>query len=248
MHQWTSEYTARFAPIGEWHYAHGQYERFGPKAFHKNGLSWKFREASRNIPVVLGHNKTQPVGRIEAMWPDEFDGWWMAAFRLNASLLFGCVAADNIREGLPVSPSFGPAVWRDEGDTRLYELCWLSELSLLIRGSVPAYKGAQVTRVKDISDELMARPRAPVVASSPAAVTTSSNRAAAGEDDYRPPVWDELERIVGYPITDANQEQAFLDANRSPLDKLLDEYKAAKRTTEPQVIFRPGIGQVLGVR
>lgn len=61
-------------------------------------------------------------------------------------------------------------------------------------------------------------------------------------------MWDKLERIVGYRVTDANQEQAFLEANRRPLDKLYDEWKAATRTTEPQTIFRPGIGQVLGVR
>ena len=65
---------------------------------------------------------------------------------------------------------------------------------------------------------------------------------------YRPPVWDKLERIVGYRVTDENQEQAFLDANRRPLDRIYDESKAAKRQLEPGVIVRYGIGQVLGVR
>ena len=33
-----------------------------------------------------------------------------------------------------------------------------------------------------------------------------------------------------------------------PLDRLYDEHIRAKRSTEPQVIVRHGIGQVLGVR
>jgi hypothetical protein len=63
-------------------------------------------------------------------------------------------------------------------------------------------------------------------------------------------VWDELERIVGYLVTDENQERAFLDANGStsrPLDKIYAEHMAAKRA-QPQVLVRHGIGQVLGVR
>ena len=61
-------------------------------------------------------------------------------------------------------------------------------------------------------------------------------------------MWEKLERIVGYRVTDANQEQAFLESNRRPLDKLYDEYKAAKRQLEPGVIVRRNIGHVLGVR
>lgn len=61
-------------------------------------------------------------------------------------------------------------------------------------------------------------------------------------------MWDEIERVVGYRVPDENQEQAFLEANRSPLDKLYDEHMAAKRQRQPEVIVRYGIGQVLGVR
>lgn len=99
----------------------------------------------------------------------------------------------------------------------------------------PAQPGARVVWVGESQE-------------SPAAVLTS-NRAVAGDedDDYRPPVWDELERIVGYRVTDENQEQACLDANRRPLDRIYDEWQAAKRT-EPQVLVRRNIGKVLGVR
>ena len=66
-------------------------------------------------------------------------------------------------------------------------------------------------------------------------------------DNYRPPVWDKLERIVGYRVTDENQGQAFLDANRRPLDRIYDEWQAAKRQLQPGVIVRPNVGQVLAV-
>jgi hypothetical protein len=92
-------------------------------------------------------------------------------------------------------------------------------------------------------------PKLAEATSSPATGVTS-NRAVAGDDfdDYRPPVWDELERIVDYKVTDENQAQAILDGNRSPLEKHYAEFVAAKRNTEPQVIVRHGICQVLGMR
>jgi hypothetical protein len=67
------------------------------------------------------------------------------------------------------------------------------------------------------------------------------------EDAYRPPFWDELEVLVGYRITDENFERAILEANRPQIEKHYDEFLAA-RPTEPQVLVRSGMGQVLGVR
>lgn len=115
----------------------------------------------------------------------------------------------------------------------------LREVSLVQRGAVP---GAEITRRFAFEPMPLAK--------SPAAVrTTSDDRTAAGDevDDYRPPVWDELERIVGYRITDENQHQAFVEASRSPLDRIYAEHMAASKL-EPGVIVRPGIGRVLGVR
>ena len=112
------------------------------------------------------------------------------------------------------------------------------------------------SRLLDPSRE-PAHPRARVVwlepvekpSTTPAAALTTSDLVAAGDNyDERPPVWDEPERIVGYRITDANQHQAFVEASRSPLDRLYDEHAAAKRQLEPAVIIRRNIGQVLGVR
>jgi hypothetical protein len=79
---------------------------------------------------------------------------------------------------------------------------------------------------------------------SPAAIP---DRADVGDTyDERPPVWDDLERIVGYRVTDENQAQAFRDAHRSPLDRLYDEHVAAKRQREPKVIVRYGIDRCSG--
>jgi hypothetical protein len=60
-------------------------------------------------------------------------------------------------------------------------------------------------------------------------------------------VWDELERLLGYRVNDANQEQAFVEASRRPTDRYYHEFVAAKRQLEPGVIVRRNIGQVLGV-
>jgi hypothetical protein len=186
------------------------------------------------------------VGRIEDLWPDEFDGWWKARFRLNASLNMAYVAADRIDVGMPVSPCFGPVAWRDEDGGTLYDLCWLHELSLLMPPRAhPAYKGARVTRVKDVSSEYTSKR----TSSSPAAVLPSS-RAVAGdpyEDDYRPAIFDELEWKLGRRV-DWDNYEAALHAHRRPLDALYDEHMAAKRAAQSQVLIRPGFGQVLGVR
>ena len=51
-------------------------------------------------------------------------------------------------------------------------------------------------------------------------------------------------------VTDENQHQAFLEANRSPLQKHYDDFVAAKRVSPSVpsgVIVRPGVGRVLAV-
>lgn len=61
-------------------------------------------------------------------------------------------------------------------------------------------------------------------------------------------MWDKLERIVGYPVDDSNVEQAIMEAQRPTIQKYYDEFVAARQSRNPQVLVRPGIGQVLGVR
>jgi hypothetical protein len=116
---------------------------------------------------------------------------------------------------------------------------YLREISIVPRGAV---EGAEVTR-RVALEPVPVKPT-----SSPAAVLTF-NRAAVGDDfdSYRPPIYDELERKLGYRVDHHNFQQANTEASRTPLQKHHDEFVAAKRATEPQVITRYGIGKVLAV-
>lgn len=85
----------------------------------------------------------------------------------------------------------------------------------------------------------------------PAAGKTPSRSDAAGDDLERPKLWDELERLVGYRVSDYNFETALKQAalaRTRPLDQEYDRLLAAKQLTTAGTIVRHGIGQVLGVR
>jgi hypothetical protein len=66
-------------------------------------------------------------------------------------------------------------------------------------------------------------------------------------DDDRPELWRELERLLGYAITDENFSRALAEAQRRPIDRLYDELMATKARTEPGVLVRRGVGRVLRV-
>jgi hypothetical protein len=113
---------------------------------------------------------------------------------------------------------------------------FIEEISVL-RLLNPAEKLAKVLWVGEIAE-------------TPAAVRATSDRAAAGDDfDHcRPPIFDELEKTVGYRVTHENFEAANTEASRTPLDRLYDEVYGRQRVGAPAVIVRHGIGKVLGVR
>jgi hypothetical protein len=196
---------------------------------------------------VLRHEREKVAGAIEAIWPME--GWWHARFKLNPQQTSACIAADSLKVGTPVSPCFSRVRWRDNGASRLYEQAWLSELSILMYHQRPAYRGAQVSFIagKDLPamskaelDALLDRaknlPPLPPPLSDISPIELE-----------RPALWDELERIVGYRITDENFERALATARRGPIDRLHEEVFGA-RADAPSVLIRPNIGQVLGVR
>jgi hypothetical protein len=83
-------------------------------------------------------------------------------------------------------------------------------------------------------------------ASSPAAVLTS-NRAVAGETFAYPASVDQFEHLLAYRVDESNLEQAMIEASRPALVKYHAELLRAKRSTEPQVLVRPGIGRVTAV-
>ena len=256
---WCAEFTARFAPIEEWHRVDGIEERFTEEAFKNQGLS-KYPEVRRTIPVVLRHEQDKVAGAVEAVWPME--GWWCARFKLNPQTISACIAADTLEVGTPVSPCFTPVRWRDNGASRQYEQAWLSELSILMYRQRPAYRGAQVSFVvgRDLPgmskaelDALLDRAR-----NLPPLPPPLSDVGALELE--RPALWDEIESVIGYRVTDENFEVALAQAqalkSKSTIDRLYYEtfgtsaavsYTAA-RASRPGVLIRPNIGRVLGVR
>ena len=84
-------------------------------------------------------------------------------------------------------------------------------------------------------------PKATPPPKSSATVPTASTRAAAGEpfDEYRPSLWDKLERIVGYRVTDANYEQALAQARTLAAREDYDEVHGRQAPgSSPQVLVR----------
>jgi hypothetical protein len=155
------------------------------------------------------------------------EGWWCAEFMLDRD-----VPNVELEVGQAVSVGLD---YLKIGSGEPY----LREISIVPRGAV---EGAEVTR-RVALEPVPVKPT-----SSPAAVLTF-NRAAVGDDfdSYRPPIYDELERKLGYRVDHHNFQQANTEASRTPLQKHHDEFVAAKRATEPQVITRYGIGKVLAV-
>jgi hypothetical protein len=213
-----AEYTARFAPIDEWHTVNLMRERFSEAAFENQGLS-KYPEICRKIPIALRHEKTKTAGAIERLWVD--DGWWCARFKLDPSKLHSCVAADSLEIGSPVSVSFLPVDDTVDGYSRLYRRVWMTELSVLMWGQRPAYDGARVVAIRE-----------------PPAMTKAEVEALTERARNLPPLTDisVLDRPSRRPD----------DADVDP-DEAHWRLYAEQRAREG-VLVRYGIGQVLGVR
>jgi hypothetical protein len=240
------QWDARIAPISEpqlvWEDGKLVRESFAEHVF--DGVK------KREVPVVAAHDESLCVGYIDDIF--RRDGWFHAAFRLDRSLPGSEVAAECIRCGMPVSLGFRTVLTRRVDNTVEHRVVLLDELSLLGQGMKPAYKGAEVMsslsfpeRTKEKLDALLDRaknlpPLSPLV-DSPTTVRDDF-------DDYRPAIFDELERMLGYRVTHENFEAANTEASRTPLDKLYDEVYGRQKVLDPQVLIRPGIGQVLGVR
>lgn len=207
-----------------------RWNRPGRTMYYNGAL--KFLPGKASIPLIVDHDDSCEIGTVHELFKlDWLDGSWVCAratvntppawLKRGTRASFGFLAPDrreiNIR------------------GTKAEVIAWaiVNEVSVLSAAKSPAEPCAEV---------LSYRP-----AQAPSSPAAGADRTVAGDTyDERPPVWDELERIVGYRVTDANQEQAFTEANRSPLARA-HAALVAKRN-EPQVLVRPGIGQVLGVR
>ena len=219
-------------------------ERFNDPAWSRPGRTMyyngalRFLPAETSIPLIVDHDDSREIGAVHELFKmDWTDGPWICAratvntppswLKRGSAASFCCKAPDlreiNIR------------------GTKAEVIAWAiaREVSVLSPSKRPAEPRAEVVSYRPAE-----------VRSSPAAVPTTSDRAVAGEvidDDYRPAIFDDLGRKLGYRVTYDNVEAALTEAHRSPLDTIYDEMMAARRL-EPQVITRHGIGQVLGVR
>jgi hypothetical protein len=63
-----------------------------------------FLPTTRPVPVVLSHDESRPVGEVVVRIAHR--GWFHVDFRLDASKLLACVAADRLKVGTPVSIGF----------------------------------------------------------------------------------------------------------------------------------------------
>lgn len=220
-------------------------DRFDDATWNRPGRTlyqrgaFSFLPGKRTVPLLVDHDDDHEVGTVHELFEfDWIDGPWIAA---------RATVTDPpawLKRG-ETKASFGSKPYdRREIDIRgtradIVAKAFVEEVSVLSPSVKPAEPRAEVWSFRPVEKR---------AASSPAA-GGSSDRSVVGDPyDERPPVWDKIERIVGYRVTDENQEQAFLDAHRSPLERLYDQHIRAKRFTEPQVLIRPGIGQVLGVR
>jgi hypothetical protein len=124
-----------------------------------------------------------------------------------------------LRRGTPVSISRAADSTRTPwgADWLLVQKAILTEVSILSPGKEPAHPAACVEWMTPKEEK-----------PSPAAVSATSDRAIAGEPyDYRLSVYDELERIVGYRMSDVNFERAMIEASRRPIEKVYEEVMAA---------------------
>ena len=205
-------------------------ESFGERAFIAT---------DKPTPVVLSHEDRLVVGHVTMRFVHR--GWHFADFMLNHSKSMSAVALDRLRHGTPVSIGFtpmrrDPRLDHDDSFFTRHTVARLDEISILRADELPAFSGAKITSILELTNR------------SPAAAPTA-DRAVAGEtsDEVRPAFFDELERKLGRSVSYENLEEALIEAGRSPLDRHYQEHLAAKRTREPQVITRYGIGRVLAV-
>ncbi len=222
----------RFAPLTTLQRVNDPvWKRPGRTMYDSGALT--FHPGKTSAKLLVNHDDDHEIGVVHTLtrWEDT-DGPWLAAIAEITD------RPEWLERGTRASFGYGPIhTAPDVFGCEILRRGIVNEVSVLSPGREPAEPLACV---------LALHPTEAKPTSSPAAVP---DRAAVGEiDDYRPPVWDELERIVGYRITDENFERAITQANRSAIEKEYDEFMTARQRLNPQVLIRPGIGQVLGVR
>jgi hypothetical protein len=203
-------YSARVVPVGKPATVRG--DQGQPVTFtfdeHDFSVTRTILRTGGDIPILLNHNSDLRIGRLRSL--ESGRTWWAASFELDDTHGVEFDVGQNVSVGLKwfVEDASAPRV---------------SELSVVRRGRIP---GAEITHRVAAPALKPAEPLAPTVA------RHEAYDAAAGSDfdDFRPPLWDELEREVGLAVYDGPSfERAMILASRTPAEKLLDEVMAAKR-------------------
>jgi hypothetical protein len=217
-------------------------DRFDDPTWNRPGRTlyqrgaFQFLPGKSTVPLLVDHDDDREVGTVHELFElDWIDGPWIAA---RATVTDPPVW---LKRG-ETKASFGSKTYdRREIDIRgtsadIVAKAFVEEVSVLSPSVKPAEPRAEVWSYR-LAEPAVRSPAVP-------------DRAVVGdtyEDDYRPAMFEELERKLGRRV-DWDNYEAALATYRRPLDALYEEHMAAKRRPQPGVIIRPGIGQVLGVR
>jgi hypothetical protein len=225
-------------------------ERFDDPAWNRPGRlmyearALRFLPGEESVPLVVDHEESSVVGTVHAPMfkMDWIDGPWICA-----------------RATVNTPPS-----WLERGTRASFDFRAPDRRKINIHGTCAEVIAWAVVREVSVlsAAKKPVEPLAEVLSYSPSEEPSSRaavpDRSVAREtDEYRPPFWDELERVVGYRVTDDNFERALAEAQRAqrgPMDVLYDEVMARKRAryaserAKEGVVVRYGVGRVLGVR
>jgi hypothetical protein len=107
-----------------------------------------FLPTTKPVPVLLSHDESKPAGEVLVRIAHK--GWFHVDFKLDASKLLACVAADRLRVGAPVSIGFRTLKHDEQlakSGVMRHTLARFDELSILGPGEIGAYRGAKITRI-----------------------------------------------------------------------------------------------------
>jgi hypothetical protein len=170
---------------------------------------------SKPTPVIVNHDEGRQIGTVRsfAVYDDVISGKRCAPFYFAHVDLTGPTA---MQRGDGVSWGFRILREMELAGTKLIRSALINEVSVLTPGMKPAEPLAKVVWVGELEE---AEPKL-AIADRAAAVAVA--------DDYWPPIWREVEQIVGYPVTDGNcgraLQQAVAIRTESEIDRL--SYKA----------------------
>jgi phage head maturation protease len=140
-----------------------------------------FLPTTKPVPVLLSHDEAKPVGEVIVRIAHK--GWFHVDFKLNASKLHSCIAADRLKVGTPVSIGFrtlGHDKSLAEKGVMRHTLVRFDELSILRADEIPAYRGAKITSIYEPKPKPATRTTPKPAARATAAVPTGEVFYGAG--------------------------------------------------------------------